>query len=155
MSSLASRTLGTPIAMGAIALLVINDHMLKSAYPGFVTGKLSDIAGMIFFPLLLAAACEQLGLRRAMTTIIAAVCATAIVFTAVKLSPIAGDSYRLGFALLQWPVRAANALLHGASLPSVGRAKLTVDPTDLIALAALVVPIALARRLARVDRDDR
>jgi hypothetical protein len=156
MSPLASRTLATPIGIGAIALLVINDHVLKAAYPGVVTGKLSDVAGMIFFPLLLAAACEQLGLRRAMTTIVAAACATAVVFTAIKLSTTGGDAYRLAFALLQWPFRAARTLLHGGSLPAVGRARLTSDPTDLVTLCALVVPIALARRsMVRGERDGR
>lgn len=146
MNTPASRTLVTPTVLGAIALLVLNDHVLKTAYPGFVTGKLSDIAGMIFFPLLLATACEQLGLRRAMTTIVAAACATAIAFTAIKLSPTAGDGYRLGLALLQWPFRAARAFFDGHPLPAVGRARLAADPTDLVALCALAVPIALARR---------
>ncbi|HET7501896.1 MAG TPA: hypothetical protein VFK02_12855 [Kofleriaceae bacterium] len=44
----ASRALTRPIAIAAIALLVVNDHVLKAAYPGFVTGKLSDFAGMMF-----------------------------------------------------------------------------------------------------------
>ena len=39
-----------PVALAAIAVLVVNDHVLKSAYPGWLTGKLSDIAGLVFFP---------------------------------------------------------------------------------------------------------
>ncbi|BEL07245.1 hypothetical protein Q0Z83_054360 [Actinoplanes sichuanensis] len=39
----------------ALALLVINDHLLKSVWPGWVTGKLSDVAGMVLAPPLLAA----------------------------------------------------------------------------------------------------
>jgi len=146
VTPLASRTLATPVAIGAIALLVINDHVLKSAYPGLVTGKLSDIAGMIFFPLLLAAACEQLGLRRGMKTVVAAACMTAIVFTAIKLSASAGDLYRVGLALAQWPFRAAHALFEGGRLPAVGHAQLTADPTDLVALGALAIPLVLAKR---------
>ena len=65
-----------------------------------------------------------------MKTIIAAACLTAIAFTAVKLSTSAGDAYRVGLALLQWPFRAAHALFHGGRLPSVGRAQLAADPTD-------------------------
>jgi hypothetical protein len=147
MTPLATRTLATPIAIAAMALLVVNDHVLKAAYPGVLTGKLSDVAGMIFFPLLLAAACEQLGVRRGMTTIVVAACATALVFAAIKLSANAGELYRVGLALAQWPVRAVRALIAGSSLPSVGRTRLVPDPTDLIAIVALAIPLALARRL--------
>ncbi len=46
-----------PLPLGAVALLSINDHLLKGAglLPGWVTGKLSDVAGLFFFPVLLAA----------------------------------------------------------------------------------------------------
>ena len=37
----------------AIGLLVLNDHVLKDAFHNALTGKLSDFAGMAFFPLLL------------------------------------------------------------------------------------------------------
>ncbi|MDB5035444.1 MAG: hypothetical protein JWQ98_2685 [Chlorobi bacterium] len=37
--------------IGAIAILILNDFYLKSAYPGLITGKLSDIAGLFAFPL--------------------------------------------------------------------------------------------------------
>jgi hypothetical protein len=144
----ASRALATPIALCAIALLIINDHVLKAAYPGFVTGKLSDFAGLVFFPLLLAAACEQIGLRCGMKTVVHAVCATAIVFAAIKLSASAGELYRLSIALLQWPFHALRALVAGDALPGVGRARLVADRTDLIALVALAVPVVLARRAA-------
>ena len=42
-----------PIPLVALAVLVLNDHWWKHAAPGAVTGKLSDVAGMAFFPLLL------------------------------------------------------------------------------------------------------
>jgi hypothetical protein len=44
-----------PVPLFALATLMINDHLLKQYYPGWVTGKLSDIAGMVFFPLFLLA----------------------------------------------------------------------------------------------------
>jgi hypothetical protein len=64
---------------GAIALLVINDHVLKAAWPGFVTGKLSDVAGVVMVAILLAAL-----LRRPS----AACGATAVAFVALKVVPI-------------------------------------------------------------------
>src|SRR5262249_23942101 len=149
---IASRALTRPIAIAAIALLVVNDHVLKAAYPGFVTGKLSDFAGLMFFPLLLAAACEQVGIRRGLTTVIAATIATGLGFGSIKLFPAAGDVYRVVLAALQWPFRAGLAVLAGHPVPAMGHARLVADPTDLVALVALAVPIALALRADRVSQ---
>lgn len=148
---IASRLLVAPLSLAAIALLVINDHVLKTYAPGVVTGKLSDVAGMIFFPLLLAAALEQVGLRRGAQTIVAAALATGIVFAAVKLWTPAGDAYRAGLAALQWPFRALAAVLGGDALPALGRVHLTADPTDLLALPALLVPITASRGRSRAS----
>ena len=38
-----------------LGLLALNDHFLKTAWPGWFSGKLSDFAGMMFFPFLLTA----------------------------------------------------------------------------------------------------
>jgi hypothetical protein len=141
----ASRALAHPIAIFAMALLVVNDHVLKAAYPGLVTGKLSDFAGLMFFPLLLAAASEQVGIRRGMTAVVAAVIATGIVFASIKLSPAAGELYRVGLGVLQWPFRAVFALVADDRMPGVAHVQLVADRTDLVALVALAVPIALAR----------
>jgi hypothetical protein len=149
----ARRALTHPLALAAIALLVINDHVLKQLAPGVVTGKLSDFAGLAFFPLLLAACAETAGIRRGLSVIVVATVATAIAFAAVKLWTPAGDVYRVAFAALQWPVRAAHALLSGHAMPGLGRVSLVADPTDLVALIALAVPVALARRRL-ADRDD-
>ena len=51
----AINALAHPIAIIAIILLVLNDHLLKAQYTSWWTGKLSDVAGLIFAPLLLAA----------------------------------------------------------------------------------------------------
>ena len=42
------------IFIGSLVLLVINDHFLKHEFANGTTGKLSDIAGIILLPLLLA-----------------------------------------------------------------------------------------------------
>jgi len=143
---IASRALLHPIVLGAMALLVINDHVLKSAAPGLVTGKLSDLCGMIFFPLLLSAAAEQLGVRRGMKTIVVASIATAVVFTSIKLWAPAGDVYRFALAALQWPFRAAARLLAGDEIPALAHVSLVADPTDLVALVAIAVPMWLVLR---------
>jgi hypothetical protein len=121
-----------PLAILALVVLVLNDHVWKQAYPGLVTGKLSDVAGLAFFPLFLA---ELLGRRLSL-----GLCAllTACVFTAVKLTPLGGDAYRYGLAALQWPWRA----LAGRPFAPVQLAK---DATDLAALPAVLVSLWTAR----------
>lgn len=49
------RALAHPGSVLALVLLVLNDHVLKQAWPGWVTGKLSDVAGLVVAPLLLSA----------------------------------------------------------------------------------------------------
>jgi len=43
-----------PIFITGLLVLVFNDHWLKTRYPGWFTGKLSDFAGVLIFPLFLA-----------------------------------------------------------------------------------------------------
>ncbi|MBX6387020.1 MAG: hypothetical protein IRZ07_29260, partial [Microbispora sp.] len=52
----AAAWLGHPATLTAIAVLLVNDHLLKHLWPGVVTGKLSDVAGMLVAPPLLALA---------------------------------------------------------------------------------------------------
>jgi hypothetical protein len=114
--------------------------------PSPVTGKLSDVAGLIFFPLLLAAVAQQLrpalGLR---PTVRACALLTALVFASIKLWPLAGDAYRVGLGAVQWPFRAAWTALAGHGLPDLAPVMLTADPTDLLALPAALIAVWLAR----------
>jgi hypothetical protein len=140
---IARRALVAPVTIAAIAVLVVNDHVLKAAFPGWWTGKLSDVAGLAFFPLLLASAAELAGARGLRVTVGAAV-ATGVVFAAIKTVVLAGDAYRYGLGALQWPLRALAALVAGDPAPALAPVHLTADPTDLLALPALAIPIALA-----------
>ena len=47
------RVLVSPVFTGAVAVLAVNDHVLKHQWLGFVTGKLSDIAGLAVIAILL------------------------------------------------------------------------------------------------------
>ena len=49
------RLLADPIFTGAVAALAVNDGLLKDRWPGVVTGKLSDFAGVVVIAMLLAA----------------------------------------------------------------------------------------------------
>jgi hypothetical protein len=135
-----------PIPLAALVLLAVNDHLLKGsgALPGWMTGKLSDLAGLLFFPLLCTALLDlallvaaRLGapvdftLRRWK---LAAACAgSAALFTAIKLSPAAAG--------------ALERLLAAAGIPS----RIVSDPTDLLALPMVALAYYLGRReIARV-----
>ncbi|WP_066366734.1 hypothetical protein [Herbidospora mongoliensis] len=102
--------IGQPLTVLALVVLVVNDHVLKQAFPGFVTGKLSDVAGLILLPPLL-----DLVLRRPKVSI----AVTGIAFTLVKAS-----------ATGAWLASEAWSLVFD---PSV----VLADPTDLLALPAL------------------
>jgi hypothetical protein len=114
-----ARALLTPTWLVALALLGLNDHLLKGAgvLPGAVTGKLSDLAGMLVAPALLAA---LLGLRSRRGVLLAHL-AVAAVFAAIKLSPAAADAWSWTMGLVGFPWR------------------IVVDPTDLLALPALAL----------------
>ena len=43
-----------PATLLSIALLLLNDHVLKVVSPSWLTGKLSDFAGLFFFPFIVA-----------------------------------------------------------------------------------------------------
>ena len=47
-----------PLALAALVLLILNDHLLKDLAPGPLTGKLSDVAGLVVLPLIILGAWE-------------------------------------------------------------------------------------------------
>lgn len=142
-----------PVPLAAIALLVLNDHVLKgSAAPGWLTGKLSDAAGMVFFPLFLQAGVEWLRARLGQPwgphrrVLIGAAVATAGVFSATQVWGPAGWAYRWGLGAAQWPARAGAALLRGRPAPGLDPVALTPDPTDLLTVPFVVLAVAAGWR---------
>ncbi len=135
--------LAHPVAVGAVLLLVVNDHVLKKAWPGVVTGKLSDVAGMVFFPLLLVSLVDvarpRLEARTRARVLVAACLATGLVFAATKTLPLANEAYRLAWAGMQWPLRALRALVAGRPTPGLAPVVLVRDPTDLVAIPFVLV----------------
>ncbi len=116
-----------PVALVALVALLANDWWGKLAYPGWVTGKLSDAAGLVLAPLALSSALgcalylaaalgapvgPALGPRR----LAASIAGVALGFAACKLSPQVASG-----------VAQALALLGGAP-------RIVADPTDLLAL---------------------
>lgn len=115
------RALAHPLWVAALVVLIANDHYLKTAgvLPGWLTGKLSDFAGLFVAPALLAALLS-ISTRRG---ILLAHAATGAVFAAIKISPAAARAIEalVGLTPFTWRV--------------------TVDPTDLIALPMLAASI--------------
>lgn len=136
-----------PVAMGALVVLVFNDHVAKDRWPSDVTGKVSDVAGLVFFPLLLVSVAEaarwlvhrdRWALGRG--ALVLAIVITAVGFTAIKTWGPAGDAYRVANGVARWPLDAVPSLVRGDGFPPVGTVRLVEDRTDLFALVALVVP---------------
>lgn len=106
------RDLLHPLPISAVALLALNDHVLKASNwaPRALTGKLSDVAGLFFFPILLVSIARSVRPVRTAPAAIAAASLTALVFAAIKLDVRAN---------------AAAAWLLGSC---------ALDPSDLVAL---------------------
>jgi len=134
-----------PATLAAIVVLSVNDWVGKPRWgPSAITGKLSDLAGLVFAPVVLSAAigialhaAARLGARvdpslsrRRLTGCVAA---TGAVFAAVKLDP-----------------GAAGAL--AAAIARLGRpAEIYLDRSDLWCLPALAIAWWIGRdELARV-----
>jgi hypothetical protein len=129
-----------PLPLVALVILVVNDHWLKGAsvLPTELTGKLSDFAGLLYFPLFLTAALRWAsnmigtllpGLRRRLerrlrltpSKLLLSCLLTGAGFTALKLC-------------------RDFAALYIDALASIGqRATVTPDPTDLFALPSLLL----------------
>src|SRR5258706_1574205 len=122
-----------PAPLAALALLVLNDHVLKARFPGFITGKLSDFAGLFLFVVLafvaldaLAHAFDRRSPRVRVTLARAAALATALAFSMVKLVP----------SVNRW----------------VGTwwGEMVLDPSDLVALPMTAVALVYLERGHRV-----
>ncbi|MFE4500273.1 hypothetical protein ACFRFQ_10450 [Rhodococcus sp. NPDC056743] len=120
----------SPWALVSVATVLINDHVLKDAFGNTLTGKLSDIAGVFLFPLLLLSVLEVL--RRSLVgraAIAWSIAVTGIGFAAVKLVAPVGDAYEWVIGFLRW----AAGGLRGDILPIL----VFRDPSDLWVLPIL------------------
>jgi hypothetical protein len=136
-----------PVPIGALALLIANDHLWKGHGPALVTGKLSDLAGLVLFPLLLQALVEVggaaigRGARPSPDLLAGLIVVTGCAFAAAQLSPPIDGVLEVAWGWARSPV----ATLAGAPGPP---GVLTQDPTDLLVLPALVIPWLVGQRRA-------
>lgn len=141
-----------PLVLAALGLWAVNDHVLKSAFPGQVTGKLSDVACLIVVPAMVAAAIELFRSRGGRTTepangwLIAGAVVAAATMVLINIWLPAAWLYEHGMGVVQWPLQTAGNLAAGAPLHAPVRVQLTMDWTDIFTAPCVLVPIALARR---------
>lgn len=125
-------------AIVVLVVLVVNDALLKSAWPGAMTGKLSDLAGLLFFPLVPVAIVEVLTRRAASRGLLAAsIAVTGVVFASAELIPAVEEALEIIWGRLQPPGWSGR------------RVAFTADPTDLFALVALAGAWLIGRRSLR------
>jgi hypothetical protein len=114
----------------AIAVLLLNDHWAKERWGNAATGKISDVAGMFFGPILLASLWELVRRRPVSPSAFRTFAlAFGAAFVALKVAPPVADV-----------VEVINGVVRGA--PTV----IVHDPTDALALVALLPSVLLWNR---------
>ena len=131
----------------AVAVLALNDRVLKHDFGNALTGKLSDVAGLVFLPLLMVAIVElsrsvrHVEWRASARTLGVSLVSVGLVFACAKVSPaiahLCGDL--LGY--VRYPVRR-----------SFERVTITHDVSDLVALPALLFAWFDGSRAIRLRR---
>jgi hypothetical protein len=147
-----------PAIVAALVVLVVNDHWAKARFANALTGKLSDVAGLVLTPTLLVATCELLARRSFARRAEATTAAAALVgvsFALCKCWSPATEAYRWLWGRLRHPLDVAHALWTGDALPAVGTVAFVQDATDLFALVALAVPVWLSVRKEGPSRNAR
>lgn len=150
-----------PVVLSAVALMAVNDHVLKGVGPGWLTGKLSDVAGLVLLPMLLQAwveVCQAVVGRfhgRSDAVLRIAVTVSVVGFTAVNVWAVAERAWQVTWGALQLPARSVAA----GGLVSVVPVAHTADVTDLLTLPAVAIPLVAGsttwRRRAAVGGDSR
>lgn len=106
-----------PVFLVCLFILILNDHYLKSHYPSFLTGKLSDFSGLLVFAVFTAFLFRKILVSR--ERLILHHIAIAALFLTWKMAPIEGM------------LDSINGLF---GIQMFGRVK---DASDLMALAIL------------------
>lgn len=127
--------------LAALVALLINDFWLKENRPSPLSGILSDLAGMVFFPIALVALAELVAwalpskpLARP-SWFLAATALVGISLIAVKLWVPAATAYEQALSVIP------DALRFGTNATGVVQ-----DPVDLLALLLAPIPIWIGFR---------
>lgn len=113
MNSLKQKVFLSPVFLGGLFLLLLNDFYLKVEFHNFLTGKISDFAGLFIFPLFFAAFVPKRRLEIYFLT---------------------------GFFFIFWKSPFSQSLIDSINNFGILRIGRTIDYTDLVAL--LILPIS-------------
>jgi hypothetical protein len=147
-----------PFAICALVVLAVNDHLLKPAFPGMLTGKLSDVAGLILVPFYIGGAAEILAWMAGRSWRISPrgigilAVATGIGFAAVKVDAGAHLVYEETLGVAQWALTLPIGLFLGGPIGPPRPVALVGDPSDLLALPVLAVVIWSQSRIRPLGR---
>jgi hypothetical protein len=122
-----------PLSIGAVLLLLLNDHVLRRFWPSWWSGKLGDLAWLVLVPLVLAA-------------IFAWLIPSKLLHHEKAVGALAFALTGLGFTLSKTVPAVHDATVHLFELLTGWQASLLLDSTDLLALPALLVGWSLWRR---------
>jgi hypothetical protein len=127
----------SPWPLLAVAVLVLNDHVLKARFHNGLTGKLSDFAGCFVLPLFVSAVLAQVTHWSVRARIGAGVVATLALFVPIKLSTLAAAFVARAIEVLSVPL-------------GLGAQHIVADPSDLLAVPMVGVAawLVLRRRAA-------
>jgi hypothetical protein len=129
----AMEALSHPLSVAGVITLLLNDHLLRRAWPSWWTGKIGDLAWLLFAPFVLAAGLAWL-IPRAIRHRDAAVGGLALSLTGI------------GFAAAK-----TLPLVHAGTVALLARmyhtpVALQIDPSDLLATPALLAGWVIWKR---------
>lgn len=138
-----------PVTLVALLLWAANDHLLKGWAPAVLTGKLSDLAGLVVCPVVLLGSLEwwrPRAAQRHLGVAVAGSCASiGLLLIGLELSPPVQLAYRHAVGGAWWLAHQLRAWAVGGAAPAFVLASNTPDVTDLFTLPALAVPCWLLR----------
>ncbi|MGH3679332.1 MAG: hypothetical protein ACRDT2_03475 [Natronosporangium sp.] len=144
--------LAHPVTALAVVVLVLNDHLFKFVYPGLVTGKLSDLAGLVVAPAFLALAATLVVPRLpGQVAAVGALAVTGVGFAVVKSTDAGATAASAAWGVLNGPSVIRVDLTDLATLPALGlawwawtRARQRPAPQWLVRLAQVLVVLPAA-----------
>ena len=171
-TKLSDLLLRSPSFLCFLVLWAINDHYFKYAYPGFLTGKLSDITSLACTPILMWVfevyflkaifkIIKPQSLYKSMITAVSYWSYLLMLFNALAMAALMigininstwAYLYRQSLAWVQWPFWSLWYKIRWDFLPPFPEIRLTMDPSDVWTVPAVLFSIVLLKAKLEVLR---